>query len=183
MTVSSNTHTKRISHFVLIQIAASYRNNPFHNFEHACHVTMCARCVTSRGSTIGPRVNCAKYVSPDQFFRHSKFLKRIVSPDLSDEDLSKLKDSKKVASLLHTYTNGINSDHMTIFAIVFSAIIHDVVSTGSSAVHSFHSITIAFQCSLTLSQFDFSGPPRGEQQTTLRRTAVSGRTLPTKECR
>eukprot|EP00977_Amphora_coffeiformis_P009574 scaffold2204_cov166-Amphora_coffeaeformis.AAC.34 len=82
-------------------IAASYRNNPFHNFEHACHVTLCA----------------------------SKFLKRIVSPDLSDEELSKLKDSKKVASLLHAYTNGINSDHMTIFAIVFSAIIHDVCIT------------------------------------------------------
>lgn len=28
-----------------MQISASYRQNPFHNFEHACHVTLCARYV------------------------------------------------------------------------------------------------------------------------------------------
>ena len=28
-------------------ISAAYRKNPFHNFEHACHVTMCARFVFS----------------------------------------------------------------------------------------------------------------------------------------
>lgn len=58
----------------------------------------------------------------------NKLLKRIVSPDLSDDELVKMKDSKKLASRLHTYTHGINSDPITMFAILFSAIIHDVVS-------------------------------------------------------
>ena len=55
----------------------------------------------------------------------SKFLKRIVNPDLSDEDLTKMKDNKKLASHLHSYTHGINSDPIVMFAILFSAIIHD----------------------------------------------------------
>jgi len=58
----------------------------------------------------------------------NKMLKRIVSPDLSDEELSKMKDNRKLASHLHAYTHGINSDPVTMFAILFSAIIHDVVS-------------------------------------------------------
>ena len=58
----------------------------------------------------------------------NKLLKSIVSPDLSDDELAKMKDSKKLASHLHTYTHGINSDPITMFAILFSAIIHDVVS-------------------------------------------------------
>ena len=74
-------------------------------FSHsACHVTMCV----------------------------SKLLKRIVAPDLSDEELVKMKDNKKLASHLHTYTHGINSDPITMFAILFSAIIHDVDHPGVS---------------------------------------------------
>jgi len=85
-------------------ISAAYKKNPFHNFEHACHVTM----------------------------NTSKLLKRIVSPELSDEDLAKMKDNKKLASHLHNYSHGINSDPITIFAILFSAIIHDVDHPGVS---------------------------------------------------
>ena len=62
----------------------------------------------------------------------SKFLKRIVSPDLSDEELAKMKDNKKLANHLHTYTHGINSDPVTLFAILFSSIIHDVDHPGVS---------------------------------------------------
>ena len=63
----------------------------------------------------------------------NKFLKRIVSPDLSDEELAKLKENnKKRASHLHEYTHGIHSDPITLFAILFSAIIHDVDHPGVS---------------------------------------------------
>lgn len=62
----------------------------------------------------------------------SKFLKRIVSPDLSDDDLQKMKDNKKLASHLHSYTHGINSDPIVMFAVLFSALIHDVDHPGVS---------------------------------------------------
>lgn len=42
--------------------------------------------------------------------------------------------AKKVASHLHDYTHGINSDPVTLFAIVFSALIHDVDHRGVSNV-------------------------------------------------
>ena len=62
----------------------------------------------------------------------SKLLKRIVSPEVTDEDLAKMKDNKKLAKTLHTYTHGINSDPITVFAILFSAVIHDVDHPGVS---------------------------------------------------
>ena len=69
-------------------IAGMYRENPFHNFEHASHVAMSV----------------------------SKLLSRIVAPkqdkNLSDE------------------TYGITSDHLTQFALVLSALIHDVDHRG-----------------------------------------------------
>jgi hypothetical protein len=54
-------------------IASTYHANHFHNFEHACHVTMAT----------------------------NKFITRIVSPGTEKGD---------VASKLHDYTHGINSD-------------------------------------------------------------------------
>jgi len=69
----------------------------------------------------------------------SKFLKRIVTPKL---ELEKLKTSEnannaattaeQIASHLHDYTHGLTSDPITIFAIVFSALIHDVDHRGIS---------------------------------------------------
>jgi hypothetical protein len=80
-------------------IASTYRNNHFHNFEHACHVTMCV----------------------------DKFLRRIVAPDV-DPTMGR----KHLASALHDYTHGINSDPLTIFAIMFSALVHDADHRGVS---------------------------------------------------
>jgi hypothetical protein len=79
-------------------IAATYRNNPFHNFEHACHVSMCV----------------------------DKFLKRIVRPDVDFDQ------NTNVASTLHDYTHGINSDPLAILAIIFSALVHDADHRGVS---------------------------------------------------
>jgi hypothetical protein len=89
-------------------IASSYRNNPFHNFEHACHVTMTA----------------------------NKLLSRIVAPDLTTEELEMMKKGRDelMAHHIHNFTHGINSDPMAIFAITFSALIHDVDHQGISNV-------------------------------------------------
>jgi hypothetical protein len=84
-------------------IAASYKDNPFHNFEHACHVTMSA----------------------------NKFLQRIVAPDLALEQL-RYERSDEIASRLYSYTLGINSDPLTLFAILFSALVHDADHRGVS---------------------------------------------------
>jgi hypothetical protein len=74
-------------------IASMYRDVPFHNFEHASHVTMSA----------------------------NKLIKRIVTP---------AEDASKYESDLHFSTFGISSDPLTQFAVVFSALIHDVDHTG-----------------------------------------------------
>jgi hypothetical protein len=80
-------------------IASMYRQVPFHNFEHASHVTMSA----------------------------NKLMKRIILP----EDTAN-HQSGMTASDLHFSTFGISSDPLTQFAVVFSALIHDVDHTGLS---------------------------------------------------
>jgi hypothetical protein len=84
-------------------IATMYRKNPFHNFEHACHVTMSTK----------------------------KLLKRIVAPDMSHVDVSNHGNAEvELANRLHDYTHGINSDPLTSFALTFSSLIHDVDHMG-----------------------------------------------------
>ena len=51
----------------------------------------------------------------------NKLLSRIIAPDLDVDD-----DGKQ----LHDHTYGINSDPLTWFACVFSALIHDVDHSG-----------------------------------------------------
>ena len=88
----------QLRHYVSA-IAAMYRDNSFHNFEHASHVTMSV----------------------------SKLLSRIVAPD----ELMNSAD-KDLASSLHDHTYGITSDPLTQFAVVLSALIHDVDHFGVS---------------------------------------------------
>jgi 3'5'-cyclic nucleotide phosphodiesterase len=89
-------------------ISSLYRENSFHNFEHASHVTM---------SVV-------------------KLLSRIVAPDLDVPEgeesalLSERKRNRYLAAKLHDHTYGITSDPLTQFAVVFSALIHDVDHTG-----------------------------------------------------
>jgi 3'5'-cyclic nucleotide phosphodiesterase len=89
-------------------ISSLYRENSFHNFEHASHVTM---------SVV-------------------KLLSRIVAPDLDLPEgeetalSSERKRNRYLASKLHDHTYGITSDPLTQFAVVFSALIHDVDHTG-----------------------------------------------------
>lgn len=55
----------------------------------------------------------------------NKLIRRIVSPELS-EQVDALDHANKLAAQLHDYTYGINSDPLAMFAMTFSALIHDV---------------------------------------------------------
>jgi hypothetical protein len=101
----SETVKAQLREYVSI-IASSYRDNSFHNFEHACHVTMSV----------------------------SKLLTRIVAPDLQKHmNLGDVTGSD-LASHLHDYTHGITSDPLAVLAIEFSALIHDADHRGVSNV-------------------------------------------------
>lgn len=84
---------KQLREYVTM-VACMYRDNFFHNFEHASHVLMSAQ----------------------------KLMKRVI---LADQQ--KFVDS---SDLSNDYTSGIASDPLIQFAIVFSALIHDVDHTG-----------------------------------------------------
>jgi hypothetical protein len=81
---------------LVTNIALLYHDNSFHNYEHACHVTMSA----------------------------NKLLQRVVVPVFEGT-----KEHMKEA---HDYTYGLTSDPLTQFAIVFSAMIHDLDHHGVS---------------------------------------------------
>ena len=81
-------------------LALLYRENPFHNFDHASHVTMSV----------------------------TKLLGRIVAP--RDMCYDKISSQQALDSRLHDHTYGITSDPLTQFACVLSALIHDVDHTG-----------------------------------------------------
>eukprot|EP00934_Nitzschia_sp_Nitz4_P007763 Nitzschia sp. Nitz4//scaffold37_size175936//118664//127302//NITZ4_002057-RA/size175936-augustus-gene-0.10-mRNA-1//1//CDS//3329549821//7753//frame0 len=59
----------------------------------------------------------------------NKLLKRVVRPD---EVFDRKRSVRRLASNLHEYTYGITSDPLTQFAIIFSALIHDVDHCGVS---------------------------------------------------
>jgi len=80
-------------------ISSMYRSNPFHNFEHACHVTMSVK----------------------------KLLNRVVAPELTPEQFEKLKNNQAdedLACHIHEYTYGINSEPLVLLSLTFAALIH-----------------------------------------------------------
>ena len=112
-------------HDYVSTIASMYCDNPFHNCESKSAQINESPCMMSALSSLYflmffLTVEHACHVT----MAVDKFMKRIVAPDLEvDGD---------VASHLHEYTHGINSDPLTLFAIVFSALIHDVDHRGVS---------------------------------------------------
>jgi hypothetical protein len=82
-------------------IASMYRDVPFHNFDHASHVTMSV----------------------------TKLLSRVVTP--SDMDIARRGSLQALGETnLHEYTYGITSDPLCQFALSFAALIHDVDHHG-----------------------------------------------------
>jgi hypothetical protein len=81
-------------------IVGMYHANGFHNVDHASHVTMSV----------------------------SKLLSRIVTPDLDPE--VRAKGQTHVLGLIHDRTYGISSDALAQFAVVLSALCHDVDHQG-----------------------------------------------------
>eukprot|EP00536_Pseudo-nitzschia_multiseries_P010553 jgi/Psemu1/243039/estExt_Genewise1.C_3250021 len=77
----------------VLEIACMYRDNPFHNYEHASHVTLSMEKMMSRVERINEKIG-----------EHS----------------------------LNRYTNDIATDPLAQFAVVYSALIHDVDHTGVS---------------------------------------------------
>jgi len=83
-------------------IASMYRNNSFHNYEHASHVTLSMEKMLSN-----VRVS-------DACCKNS-------SSDCGSAELS-----------LNRYTTDLSNDPLAQFAVVYSALIHDVDHTGAS---------------------------------------------------
>jgi hypothetical protein len=82
-------------------VASIAAMHPFHNFEHANHVAMSS----------------------------NKLLQRVTSPDDVDYQREVVRQKHRisaVASDLHERTFGITSDPLTQFAVIFSALVHDV---------------------------------------------------------
>ena len=92
---------KQIQEYVTVLAKMYRRDVPFHNFEHASHVTMSV----------------------------TKLLSRIVAPDSILSSTTDA-NQDEVIKQLHEYTYGITSDPMTQFAAVIAALIHDVDHTG-----------------------------------------------------
>eukprot|EP00537_Pseudo-nitzschia_pungens_P012229 CAMPEP_0172385680 /NCGR_PEP_ID=MMETSP1061-20121228/3292_1 /TAXON_ID=37318 /ORGANISM="Pseudo-nitzschia pungens, Strain cf. pungens" /LENGTH=1145 /DNA_ID=CAMNT_0013114773 /DNA_START=426 /DNA_END=3863 /DNA_ORIENTATION=+ len=88
----SNTVADQLHRHVL-EIACMYRDNPFHNYEHASHVTLSME----------------------------KMLSRVERDNETIEEYS-----------MNRYTNDIATDPLAQFAVVYSALIHDVDHTGVS---------------------------------------------------
>eukprot|EP00977_Amphora_coffeiformis_P015628 scaffold4599_cov219-Amphora_coffeaeformis.AAC.9 len=84
-------------------VASMYRKNAFHCFEHATTVALAMR----------------------------KLLRRIVAPKLELPGNEETDDAKLEARR-HDHTYGITSDPLTQFAVVFSALVHDVDHRGVS---------------------------------------------------
>ena len=134
-------------------IALMYRKNAFHSFE-ARRLFRRLLVVPKNASNISVLPNThrfpfsmpvvSNYCKPSLFrFRMetydypllplqdvtmsvNKLLRRIVSPEAAAEKMNDMDNNKKLAMHLHDCTYGINSDPMAMFAMTFSALIHDV---------------------------------------------------------
>jgi 3'5'-cyclic nucleotide phosphodiesterase len=130
-------------------IASLYRSNPFHNFEHASHVTISinkllqrvtapsrASEISAQASPVPPRRRSMLENMSLNISVHSDDGKtnkvKSCSPKLKTSPAIKKQQQQQIASDLHNYTYGITSDPLTQFAVVFGALIHDCDHGGVS---------------------------------------------------
>jgi len=110
----SETVLNQLRSFVS-RIAKMYKDVPFHNLEHASHVTMSASKLMNR------------IVTPEgvDYYQNDE------DDDEDEEEDEALKEYElKLAENIHYSTFGISSDPLAQFAIIFSALVHDVEHTG-----------------------------------------------------
>jgi 3'5'-cyclic nucleotide phosphodiesterase/Adenylate and Guanylate cyclase catalytic domain len=119
-------------------ISMLYNDNPFHNFEHASHVTMSINKLLGRIVAVPPKkshsvfrrrggdgFDDASTDSNDRFNYESN----------DDDDVSDIDDEdaeQQQAAYLHDHTCGITSDPLTQFAVVLSGLLHDLDHPGVS---------------------------------------------------
>lgn len=119
----------------IMTIATSYKNNPFHNFAHASHVTMSVSKFLSR--ILAPKLDTNKSFDngepSEQTLGASAELSSHLGLDNDDESDSENSEESMDDDLkqrLHDHTYGITSDPLTQFACMFSALIHDAEHDG-----------------------------------------------------
>jgi len=86
------------------EIADLYNANPFHNFAHASYVVMAV----------------------------NKYMQRIMAATEIEQATIEDRFRSSAQAALHDHTYGITSDPLTLFASIFSALIHDVDHPGKA---------------------------------------------------
>ena len=90
-----------------------------------------------------------------------KLLSRIVAPKSIDR--SKMTSAEKISSELHDHTYGITSDPLTQFAVVLSALIHDVGKLSFlHALNAGRDSSANFQLICLCSSSDHTGVPNAQ---------------------
>ena len=104
-------------------VASMYRNNAFHNFEHATHVTMSVvrMGVVSVADFRLSFLSLTENILATSLLQH-KLLSRIVAPKLDGQGKDAATHEER---LKHDHTYGITSDPLTQFSVVLSALVHD----------------------------------------------------------
>ena len=108
-------------------IACMYRQNSFHNFKHACRKYH----VSPEGNFFYPEACSAvltlSFISEDVTMSVRKLFNRILLAQGMEKDLKDDAGRMKTEAMLHlyNYTHGLSSDPLAMFAMTFSALIHD----------------------------------------------------------
>lgn len=112
--------------FYVTCIANLYRQNDFHNFEHASTSKFFALMPAVSQNSNTP-IGTFAFETDHVTMSVIKLLSRIIAPaDVANDD------EDPNAAAMHDYTYGITSDPMTQLACAFSALIHDVDHTVST---------------------------------------------------
>jgi class 3 adenylate cyclase len=120
-------------------VCSMYHDNPFHNFEHASHVAMSVTKLLSR--IVAPTFSGANIrnstilgiISSDGSVIGSDELEATQGQDRSKPDHARTANTQQLfqdQAQLHDHTYGITSDPLTQFAVVLSALVHDVDHRG-----------------------------------------------------